>query len=42
MRLLPCQVFVNGWHERLCGIVMLNKGTERASRCPAVPLFSEF
>lgn len=41
MRLLPCQVFLSGWHERLCGIVMLNKGTERASRYPAAPLFSK-
>lgn len=40
-KLLPCQVFLNGGHERLCGIGMLNKGTEQASRYPAVPLFTK-
>ncbi len=35
---LPCQVFVNGGHGRLCGTVRSSKGTELASRYPGDPL----
>lgn len=38
---LPCQVFVNGGHGRLCGTVRSNKGTELASRYPGGPLYSK-